>query len=301
MKSIAAFSVALASAAQAHYTFPYYVDPTGNVTGEWEYVRETANHYSNSPVTDVNSTDIACYQLATGDEGAKTGTVTAGDTVGLKLDSSIGHPGPLQWYMAKAPSGGTAASMTGSDSDLAWFKIAEEHPTVSSSGLTWSSSGQSEVNVTIPSCLEDGQYLLRVEHIALHGASTYGGAQFYLSCTQLDVTGGGSYTASDDDSCAFPGCYTGEEDGILINLYYPVPTTYTNPGPTPMSCSGSGSSSGSSSSAVVTSAPAATSTLATSVASAASGSATGSVAAADNAGSSDSCSKRRRRSQNKKL
>lgn len=219
MKCVTALSLALASMVQAHYTFPYYITPSGNVTGEWEYVRETANHYSNGPVTDVNSTAMACYQLTSGDEGAETASVTAGDKVGLKLDSDIGHPGPLQWYMAKAPQSETAATMNGSDSALEWFKISEDHPTINSSGMYWPSQGQSEVFVTIPTCLEDGYYLLRVEHIAIHSAGTYGGAQFYLSCTQLQVTGGGSYTAASADSCQFPGCYTGYESGILIDVY----------------------------------------------------------------------------------
>lgn len=35
--------------------------------------------------------------------------------------------------------------------------------------------------VTIPECIEDGDYLLRFELIALHSASVPMGAQFYVS------------------------------------------------------------------------------------------------------------------------
>ena len=35
--------------------------------------------------------------------------------------------------------------------------------------------------IHIPECLEDGQYLLRAEMIALHAAGSPGGAQFYVS------------------------------------------------------------------------------------------------------------------------
>lgn len=35
--------------------------------------------------------------------------------------------------------------------------------------------------IHIPECIEDGQYLLRAEMIALHGARSPGGAQFYVS------------------------------------------------------------------------------------------------------------------------
>jgi len=34
---------------------------------------------------------------------------------------------------------------------------------------------------TVPSCVAAGQYLMRVELIALHSAYSQGGAQFYMS------------------------------------------------------------------------------------------------------------------------
>lgn len=34
--------------------------------------------------------------------------------------------------------------------------------------------------ITIPSCIAPGQYLLRAEMIALHAASSSGGAQLYM-------------------------------------------------------------------------------------------------------------------------
>lgn len=46
-----------------------------------------------------------------------------------------------------------------------------------------------------------------MEAIALHVASTFGGAQFYLSCGQVEVTGGGSGTPG--PLVAIPGVYTG--------------------------------------------------------------------------------------------
>lgn len=43
--------------------------------------------------------------------------------------------------------------------------------------------------------------------IALHAASTYGGAQFYISCAQLNVVNGGSGTPG--PLVSIPGVYTG--------------------------------------------------------------------------------------------
>jgi hypothetical protein len=70
---------------------------------------------------------------------------------------------------------------------------------------------------------------MRVEHIALHSASAVGGAQFYLSCAQLKVENGGN--GSPSPKVAFPGAYKATDPGIQINIYYPVPTSYTPPGP----------------------------------------------------------------------
>jgi cellulase len=38
----------------------------------------------------------------------------------------------------------------------------------------------------MPSCVAPGQYLMRVELLALHSASTAGGAQFYMECAQIE-------------------------------------------------------------------------------------------------------------------
>ena len=56
--------------------------------------------------------------------------------------------------------------------------------------------------------------------IALHVAQSVGGAQFYLSCSQITITGGGSGTPG--PLVAFPGAYSPTDPGILIDIYYPV-------------------------------------------------------------------------------
>jgi hypothetical protein len=123
----------------------------------------------------VSDSQIRCYEISPGSNGAGTKSVNAGDTVGFRVDGGIQHPGPLQFYMAKAPAGQTAETFNGDGA--VWFKIDEEHPTVTSAGLTWSSNGLATVNVKIPTCIAPGYYLLRVEHIALHSAGSTGGAQ----------------------------------------------------------------------------------------------------------------------------
>jgi hypothetical protein len=85
------------------------------------------------------------------------------------------------------------------------------------------------VPFTIPASTPPGDYLFRIEHIGLHSASGKNGAQFYISCAQITVTGSGSGTPG--PLVAFPGAYKSTDPGLMINIYYPVPTTYTMPGP----------------------------------------------------------------------
>lgn len=76
---------------------------------------------------------------------------------------------------------------------------------------------QGSVGVTIPKNTPSGDYLLRIEHIALHGASQVNGAQFYISCAQITVTGGGSGTPA--PLVSFPGAYKNTDPGIKVNIY----------------------------------------------------------------------------------
>ena len=81
-------------------------------------------------------------------------------------------------------------------------------------------AGDTTVTFTIPKSTPNGDYLFRVEHIGLHVAQSVGGAQFYLSCGQITVTGGGS--GKPGPLVAFPGAYSATDPGILIDIYYPV-------------------------------------------------------------------------------
>lgn len=198
--------------------------------GDWVNVRQTTHWQNNGFVGDVTSAGFRCDQLSAA--GATTINVAAGSTVGFAVQPSIYHPGPVQMYLAKVPEGKTAADWDGSGE--VWFKIYEEQPTFGSSQLTWPSNGESKATVTLPKCIASGEYLIRVEHIGLHVAQSAGGAQFYISCGQINVTGGGTVEGS--PKVAFPGAYSATDPGILINVNYPIPTSYTNPGPKLFKC-----------------------------------------------------------------
>ncbi|KPM42114.1 hypothetical protein AK830_g4409 [Neonectria ditissima] len=218
-------------AAMAHYNFESLI-VNGKGTDPYEYVRQTTN--SNSPIEDVTSDNMICNQGGLdADIRAKTSTFTVapGDEVGMAVNVEIGHPGPLAVYLSKAPDGTEASDYLG-DGD--WFKVYSLTTSdITDAGLQWATyvnnAGIHNFTFALPDSLASGNYLMRAEHIALHSAGSEGGAQFYMGCAQLKVEGSGSGTPT--DTVKFPGAYDGTEPGILINLYYPAPTSYTAPGP----------------------------------------------------------------------
>jgi len=66
--------------------------------------------------------------------------VSAGSTIGFNVEGGLGHPGPLQFYMAQAPAGQTLSSWNGAGK--VWFKIAGDPPKVNASGLIWPQQGE---------------------------------------------------------------------------------------------------------------------------------------------------------------
>jgi len=216
--------LSLAPLVAPHYTFPALI-ANGARTADWVNVRMTNNHYDRSPVTDVTSADFRCYN-SQHLQNATTITVAAGSQLGIVGDDFIYHPGVVNVYMAKAPSDVTNWDGSGA----VWFKVYQiTAVTDGGTSISWPSTTMNTVTFTIPKTIPTGQYLVRMEAIALHSASTFGGAQFYISCGQLNITGGGS--GKPGPLVSIPGAYTGNEPGILINIYYPIPTSYTQPGP----------------------------------------------------------------------
>ena len=138
--------------------------------------------------------------------------------------------GPVQVYLSKVTDSKTA------DGSTPWFKIFEDTWAKASSTSTGSDDywGTKDLNkncgkmdLKIPSGLAAGDYLLRAEAIALHAAGGLNGAQFYITCFQLTVTGSGSTTPS---GVSLPGAYKATDPGIQINIYQQL-STYIAPGP----------------------------------------------------------------------
>ncbi|OBT66747.1 hypothetical protein VE03_04061 [Pseudogymnoascus sp. 23342-1-I1] len=230
MKHIISLAALVASAV-AHSTFQQiWVD---GVDQEGTCIRTPP---SNSPVTSATSNDITCnVGGATGVAGLCS--VAAGQTVTVEMHAQPGdrscsseaiggnHYGPVIIYMGKVTD---AKSADGSGA--IWFKVDEEGYDVSTK--TWGTMTLNDNcgkrTFTVPSSLAPGNYLLRAEVIALHAAASSGGAQFYMSCYQLEVTGSGT---SNPSGVSFPGAYSASDPGILININQDL-ASYTIPGPT---------------------------------------------------------------------
>ncbi|KEZ45495.1 hypothetical protein SAPIO_CDS1816 [Scedosporium apiospermum] len=204
----------LAAIAHAHYRFSKIVVNGVEEAAEWTAVRMTKNYQGNQGVTDVNSPDMRCFQMR---PGTTTATIAAGEKLGFVANAEVTHFGPVQFYMAKVPD--TADINTWEAAGNVWFKAGS---------ISAVKSDQRVVDFTIPTDVPSGKYLVRVESVALHQAQAPGGAQIYLSCAQVEVTGGGSGTPG--PLVAFPGAYRASDPGLLWS-YYPVATTYTAPGP----------------------------------------------------------------------
>ncbi|KAI5788982.1 family 61 glycoside hydrolase [Peziza echinospora] len=213
--SLSVASAALLQVASAHYRFTSLI-VNGQVTSPYQYVRQNTN--MNSPVYPP-SNDLRCNTGGASGSNTQTATVAAGSTVGFALDQAIFHIGPTIAYISKAPS--LAANYDGSGT---WTKIYQVPPVFSGGQMTWPSDNKSQFTFKLPQSLAPGEYLLRIEHIALHGMP----AQFYISCAQIKVTGSGSSLPG--AGISLPSGYPVSHPGITINVYYPIPTSYTMPG-----------------------------------------------------------------------
>ncbi|KAE8379055.1 glycosyl hydrolase family 61-domain-containing protein [Aspergillus bertholletiae] len=219
-------AVTLVPGTVGHYFFPYFID-NDNFTDYYEYVREDTQGYMPWK-GNYDSTDLRCntnsMSYASQTDIYK---VKAGDEIGFGTDfgALISHPGPMQVYMSKAP--GDVREYDGSGD---WFKIWELGPTsFGSDGIEWGVTNKANFTFTLPKEVPAGQYLVRIEHIALHGAGEFGGAELYFNCAQVEVESDSTETPG--PVVKIPGVYTGYEPGILFYMYRPYWTNYTMPGP----------------------------------------------------------------------
>ncbi|KAE8316138.1 glycosyl hydrolase family 61-domain-containing protein [Aspergillus transmontanensis] len=224
---------AIAPFVSAHYFFDTLIID-GKESSPNQYVRSNTRPAKYNPTKWVNTRDdmtpdmpdFRCNKGSFTFAG-QTGTaeVKAGSKLAMKLGvgATMKHPGPALVYMSKAPS--TAKTYQG-DGD--WFKIYEEGICDKNKDVksdAWCSYDKDRVEFTVPADLADGEYLIRAEHIGVHGAHA-GEAEFYYECAQVKVVGGGNGTPG--PTVKFPGAYKKNDPSFTYSVWggykdYPMP------------------------------------------------------------------------------
>lgn len=235
-----------ASTALAHWNYDRIIVNGAIIGSPYQYVRRTNN--SNTPLQNVNSTDMRCNAGAASGIPLNTSTytVTAGDTLGFTLKDTFGHPGPQQVYISKAPNDG-GAGVVEYDGSGEWARIYSLTSAANASQelydggvIEWATHRARTFNFRLPEELQAGEYLVRAEGLALHAAHKPNCAQFYVACAQIRVL---SAAGTEEGAAAregggvpgptirFPGGYQWDSGGVLIPEFWSKLTNYTAPGP----------------------------------------------------------------------
>ncbi|CAE6449119.1 unnamed protein product [Rhizoctonia solani] len=180
-----------------------------------------------SPVKDLQSKDLICGFGAT--PGSVVASAKPGDTLVYSWGNDVAEngnwihdTGPMMTYFAQVPGGQTVDTFTGEGAK--WFKTDEvgkkNNKWVQASLMTGAT-----FKTNIPETLADGDYLVRHEIIALHTAENKGGVEFYPSCFQLRIknSNAGNATVTATPTLSFPGAYTANDPGLLVNVFAQAP------------------------------------------------------------------------------
>ncbi|KAI4630165.1 hypothetical protein J4E80_001098 [Alternaria sp. BMP 0032] len=237
-------AAAIAQIASAHYTFDVLVTD-GQESKGYEFIRENTRAEKFNPTKwknplDSMTPDMDDFRCNKGSfaSAGKTGVkeVAAGTKMAMKLayGATMKHPGPAFVYMSKAPS-----SVKEYEGDGEWFKIFESglcHPDKDILGDAWCTWDSNKIEFTVPAEVPEGEYLIRSEHVGLHGAHD-GQAEFYYACAQVKVTGGGSGTPG--PTVKFPGAYKKDDPEFNFSIWGGY-KDYTFPAPAVWDASTSG-------------------------------------------------------------
>ncbi|KAJ3715316.1 glycosyl hydrolase family 61-domain-containing protein [Lentinula raphanica] len=258
-----------------------YTNYTGNVPNadpNPSVIRQVSDI---SPVKGASNPDLNCglnAQFAEKVASANPGDLLVFDWRGGDNTNWPHNTGPMLTYMTSC---GSSDCTQYNSSSSKWFKIAEigiVKNATSDGSPVWAQQSVMNgafTNVTLPSTLAPGNYLIRHEIIALHLATSVGGAEFYPACSQVKVGGSQAGTAKDSEMVQFPGGYSDTDPGIYDPDVYSS-NSYTFPGP-PIAAFVTASASSDPSSSSTTSASSPSSTGSSSSGSSSSGTGTQSI------------------------
>ncbi|KAI1107910.1 glycoside hydrolase family 61 protein [Jackrogersella minutella] len=231
MKSATLTALLAASLVEGHYVFSQLVVNDELIGEDYTYIRKNSN--VNMPCLAtyiIDSPYLRCNMGAEPNADVQTYSANAGDKIGFKLgdDDIIEHPGPGFVYMSKAPESGVAMYDGSGD----WFKVYASglcDPSLPGNDTSWCSYQKDRLEFSIPKEIPAGEYLVRVEHIAIHEAE-FNRAQFFMECAQLKVESTG--TGTPGPLAKIPGIYKVNDPGITFDKWHdPEANSYVMPGP----------------------------------------------------------------------
>ena len=135
----------------------------------------------------------------------------AGDAFSFGLDQAVYHDGPVSLYISRAPG-----SVQDYDGSAGWKKFYDWGPQFSGGRAQWTMT-KSYAN-TIPKCLPNGEYLLRIQSLGIHNPYPAGIPQFYISCAQINVTGGPATVNTWTQPVQIPGVFKATDTGYVANV-----------------------------------------------------------------------------------
>ncbi|PBK88948.1 hypothetical protein ARMGADRAFT_346887 [Armillaria gallica] len=247
---------------------------TGPLVGSGNTDGITREISTQDPIKGATNADLTCGPGALAAD--KVADANPGSSISFLWTGASGSPwphnvGPMLTYLTNC---GDQSCADYNPNGTEWFKIEEAGRTADG---TWAQAALLNgvpAQVTLPSNLAAGNYIIRHEIIALQGAQAEGGAEFYASCTQLKVGGSGTGTPPSSDLVQLPGAYSDTDPGILVDVYSNTKASYTFPGPPVVDLGGSDSSP-SDSAPASSAAPASASSAASTIASTPSATSTG--------------------------
>nr|AWM99276.1 lytic polysaccharide monooxygenase 9 [Rhizophlyctis rosea] len=205
MKSILAFSTLL-GAASAHYWIQN-IDGTTSCQRTMPIPQVIMNPVTGSAIQTDDVTCNAARPLTEADIKPAC-SYAAGSKITAQWSDGLqeGHPGPCVVYASKKLT-----------SPMTWTKIYYEgyqngmwcHQRMMKNG--------NKLDFPIPKNMQSGDYLFRIEHVALHVASSPNQVQLYMSCFDIKVTNGGN--AWGDQGIELPGLYQPSSQGLMIEWW----------------------------------------------------------------------------------
>jgi len=186
---------------------------------------------SQDPIKGANNRDTNCGT------GAQPGALVLDAMPGSKLTfnwrTASGTPwphniGPMFTYLASC---GSTTCDKFDPINAKWFKIQEDGQNQDGTWVQQVLKDGGVASSALPATLAPGNYMVRHEILALHLATTMGGAEWYAGCAQLRVGGNQNGVPPTQTLVSIPGAYKDNDPGVFDPDVFNPGATYVFPGP----------------------------------------------------------------------